>query len=204
MVGDFPVTDQVFGARELVGEHRGDQVLGLHALQRRWDFTAAAEAQHGESPGRVPAPPGPEHRCIEHRLHQQVFGGRGSQVLEDILEREAVLRAEREHDGVLGRRGLQLEVEAAAESFAQRETPRAIDPAAKGRVQHELHPACFVKEPLEHQNLLCGNGTQDLTRGREILHDLPRACFIDPQRLHQPLDRALGIVQAIRHILAQP
>ena len=65
-----------------------------------------------------------------------------------------MLRPERQQQRIFGRRGLQLEIELAAESLAQRQAPRLVDAAAERRVQHELHAAGFVEEPLEHQRLL--------------------------------------------------
>ena len=47
-----------------------------------------------------------------------------------VLEREAVRRPEREHDAVLERGGLELEVELAAEALAQRESPGPVDARA--------------------------------------------------------------------------
>src|SRR2546422_3089171 len=113
---------------------------------------AAARAQHGERPGRVPAPARAEHRRVEHRLHQQVLRRLGLQVLEHVLEREAVLGAERQHDRVLGGGRLQLEVEAAAEPLAERESPGPVDPAPERRVQHQLHPARLVKEARSEEH----------------------------------------------------
>src|SRR6185437_14871898 len=49
-----------------------------------------------------------------------------------------------------GRRGLQLEVERAAEALAQRQPPGAVHPAAEGRVDDELHAARLVEEALEN------------------------------------------------------
>ena len=48
-----------------------------------------------------------------------------------------------------GRGGLQLEVEAAAKSLAQRQSPGSIDPRPERRVDHQLHSARLVEEPLE-------------------------------------------------------
>ena len=72
------------------------------------------------------------------------------QVARDLVEREAVRRRQRQHDGVLGRRRLQLEVELAAEALAQRQPPGAVDAAAEGRMDDQLHAAGFVEEALEH------------------------------------------------------
>ena len=76
------------------------------------------------------------------------------QVAEDVRQRERVLRPERQHQRVLGGRRLQLEVELPAEALAQRQPPRLVDAAAERRVQHQLHAAGLVEEPLEHQRVL--------------------------------------------------
>ena len=65
-----------------------------------------------------------------------------------------MLRAERQQHRVLGRRGLQLEVELTAEPLAQRQRPGAIHAAAEWRVQHELHAAGLVEEALEDERRL--------------------------------------------------
>ena len=65
-----------------------------------------------------------------------------------------MLRAEREHQRILGGRRLQLEVELTAEALAQRQAPRLVDAAAERRVQHQLHAAGLVEEPLEHERVL--------------------------------------------------
>ncbi len=85
-----------------------------------------------------------------------------------------MLRSEREEQRVLGGRRLQLEVELAAEPLAQRERPGAVDAAAERRVQHELHAARFVEEPLEHERLLRRDDSQRRAAGREVLEQLLR------------------------------
>ena len=76
------------------------------------------------------------------------------QIAEDVRERKRVLRTERQQQRIFGRRRLQLEVELPAEALAQREPPGLVDAAAERRVQHELHAAGLVEEPLEHERLL--------------------------------------------------
>ncbi len=49
--------------------------------------------------------------------------------------------AQRQHDGVVGRRRLQLEVELRAEPLAQRQTPGAVETAAERRMDDQLHAA---------------------------------------------------------------
>ena len=76
------------------------------------------------------------------------------QVAEDVGERERVLRAERQQQALFGGGRLQLEVELPAEALAQRQRPGAVHAAAERRVQHQLHAARLVEEPLEDERLL--------------------------------------------------
>src|SRR5689334_22979588 len=94
--------------------------------------------------------------------------------MKDFVEREAVGWPKREHDGVFSGRGLQFEIELAAETFAQRESPRAIEPAAKGRVQHELHAAAVVKKSFENEIVLRRHHPKHDLRAREIFDKLFR------------------------------
>ena len=93
----------------------------------------------------------------------------GMQIAEHVGEREGMLRAERQQQRVLGGRRLQLEIELAAESLAQRQRPRAIDAAAERRMQHELHPAGLVEEAFEDQRLLRGHDAQRAPAVREVV-----------------------------------
>ena len=204
MVGNLAVAHQVLWARELIGEYRGDEILGVHALQRRGHLSAPAESQHRERARRVPAPARPEDRRIEHCLHQQVLGGRRLQVVEHLVQREAVLRSQRQHDRVLGGSSLQLEVEAAAEPLAEREPPRAVDAAAERCVENELHPPRFVEEALQYERLLRRNDAKDLPAGGQVFDDLARAGLAHADRLDQPANRLRRIVQPVRDILPQP
>ena len=61
------------------------------------------------------------------------------------------------HDIVLGRRRLQLEIEPAAEPLAQRQAPGAVEAAAVGRMDDQLHAADRVEEALEHQRVGVGS-----------------------------------------------
>ena len=154
MIGNLAVAGDVLQARGRVGEHGGHQVVGQHALKRWRDPARSARARHRQRDRRVPPPARLEHGRVEERLHEDVFGRLGVEVAKDVRERERVLRTERQHQRIFGRRRLQLEVELAAEALAQREAPRLIDAAAKWRVQHELHATGFVEEPLEDERLL--------------------------------------------------
>ena len=141
MIGNLPVADDVLAAGHLVGEDGGEQVFGGHALQLRRDLVAAAKAQQGERDAGVPAPAGGEHGRIQQRLGEQGPHGFRRQITGYVLQRKAVAGGKRQHDGVFRGRGLQLEVELAAETLAQAETPGAVDSPTEGRMNHELHAA---------------------------------------------------------------
>ena len=154
MVGHLAFADQVLGAGDLVGEHRRQQILRAHALQLRRHLLAAGEARQRQRGRRRPAPAHAEQRRVEQRLDQHVAGRRRMQVMGDVDQREAVAGRQRQHDRVLGRRGLQLEIELAAEALAQRQAPGAVDAAAEGRVDHQLRAAGLVEEALDHERVL--------------------------------------------------
>src|ERR1043165_3430686 len=109
--------------------------------------------------------------------------------MKDLIERKAVRWPKRKHDGVFGSRGLQFEVELAAETLAQRESPGAIQTAAEGRVQHELHAAAVIEEPFEDEIVLRRHHAENDLRARQILDDLfgGRAC--QPDFPDEPLHR---------------
>src|SRR5205814_10602387 len=100
--------------------------------------------------------------------------GRGVAVVEDVSEREAVLRAEREDDVLLVGRGLQLEAEADAERLPKRESPVLVDARPARGVDDELHAAALVEEPLEDDAPLRRDGTENGAPLRDELGDLPR------------------------------
>ena len=154
MIRDFAGTHQVFGAGDLVREHRRDQVFGAHPLERRRHLLAAAKTRQRERDAGNPAPARGKHRRVEHGLDQKVAHRVRMQVTSDCRELEAVARRQRQHDRVLRRRGLQLEVELGAKTFAKSESPCPVDPAAVRRMNDELHAARFVEKPLEHDPLV--------------------------------------------------
>ena len=102
---------------------------------------------------------------------KRLLDGAAADVARDLVEREAVVRTERQHDRVVARRGLQLEVERAAELLAQRETERAVDPAAVRRVDHELHAAGVVEEPLEHERVERRHRAEHGAAARDVVDD---------------------------------
>ena len=76
------------------------------------------------------------------------------EIARDVAKLETVRRGQRQHDIVLGRRRLQLEIEFAAEALAQGQAPGAIEAAAERRMDDELHAARLVEEALEDDRLL--------------------------------------------------
>ena len=112
---------RVLLARGESGPHRRQEVVRLHALEVDRPAPAAVHPRQHEGAGEVPAPARPEHRVGEHGLGQH--GGRrcAREHRLDPGEGEAVLRPEREHDGVVVGRRLELEVERDAEALAQRQ-----------------------------------------------------------------------------------
>ena len=180
MVGDLARAGEVLGAGDLVGEHRGDEILGLHALDLRRNLAPAPEARDRQRDVRVPAPAHVEHRRVEQRLGQDVAHRLRREVSGDLVEREAVALAEREHDRVLGGRRLELEVELPAEPLAQREAPGPVEPAAEARVDDELHPAALVEEALQHHRVAVRQRAQRGVPGAEVVHDLRARLGPDP------------------------
>ena len=65
-----------------------------------------------------------------------------------------MLRTERNHDCVISRCCLELEIKRTAKAFSKCQTPGAIDSAAERRMQNQLHAARFIEEAFQHQRLL--------------------------------------------------
>ena len=113
------------------------------------------------------------------------------QIARDLGELEAVRRGERQHDVVLGRGRLELEVELAAEALAQRQAPGAIDAAAIGRMDHELHAARGIEEALEDDGVMGGQGAERAVACGEVVHELLRRGLAEPYLLGEPREGVL-------------
>ena len=112
-------------------------------------------------------------------LFEEFFGGVFGEELEDVGEREAVLLGEGDVDAVVGGGGLQFEVEAAAEAFAECEAPGFVDAAAEGSVEDELHAAAFVEETLGDDGGFGGDGSEDGAAGDDVGDELAGSGFAD-------------------------
>ena len=184
--GSCAISGNILQARGRVGEDRRQQIVGQHPLQRRRHLPPAAEPRNGQRDGCIPAPPRLEHRRVEQRLHEHVLGGGRMQVAENVGERKRMLRPERQEHRVFGGRRLQLEIELAAEPLAQRQAPRLVDPAAERRMQHELHAAGLVEEPLEHERVLSGHDAERRASVRKVCDGLLGGYPVDACLVGQP------------------
>ncbi len=171
-------------AAGLLGEDGEHQIVGAHPLQRGGDLAAAAEAEERERAGRGPAEAGAEHRALEHRLHEHVLQALGADQIQELVGAQAVLGGQREEHAVVGRGGLELEIEGAAEALAEREAQRAVQPAAEGGVHDELRAAGLVEEALDDQGRLRGDGAEGGAAGGDVLGGEQGAAGVD---------RALGL-----------
>ena len=82
------------------------------------------------------------------------------QIARGLRELEAMRVGQRQHDVIFGRCGLQFEVERSAEPLAQGQTPGAIDAAAEGRMNDQLHAAGLVEESLENDRIKRGQAAE--------------------------------------------
>jgi hypothetical protein len=161
-------SDDVLATRDGLGEHHRQRVGCTH-LHEVWRYALAGPTtQHGERARDVPAPADLEHRSIEQRLDQCLACAARCDVAKYRVEWEAVRLPERDHDAVVGRDRLQLEVERHAELLAQREAPRPIDAPSEGRVQDELHTTRLVEEALGDDEVLAGQSAEGAARHGEI------------------------------------
>ncbi|MCW0461171.1 hypothetical protein NB717_002239 [Xanthomonas sacchari] len=206
VLGNLALADQVLRAGHLVGKHRGQQILGLHPLQLRRDLAPAGEARQRQRIGGVPAPAHAEQRRVQQRLYQHVQRRRGAQIACHLVQGEAVPGRQRQHDRVLGRGRLQLEIEGAAEALAQGQAPGAVDAAAVDAVDHQLGAAGGIEEAFQHDALLGRQGAQRRMRAAQVIDDLLRGGGVQRQRAAQPLQRLrrAALLQRLRDFGPQP
>ena len=119
--------------------------------------------------------------CSSSSLH-----GFGAQKMKYIRQRKAVLLGQRDVQAVIGGRSLQLEIEAAAETLAQRQPPGLVDAPAEGRMNHQLHAAALVEKALGDDGLLRRHRTQHGAALQNVFHCLLGTGVIQPAFLFQP------------------
>ncbi len=139
---------------------RGQQVVGLHALQMDGTSLAPPRAGHHQRPVEIPPPPGGQHRVGQHGLGQDLGDRAAVQHGRHLAQREAVLWAEGEDDGVVVGRRLQLEIEGDTEPLAQGQPEGPVDAPAVGRVDDELGSFALVEDPLDDQAIPGGESAQ--------------------------------------------
>src|SRR5947209_6369334 len=172
MIRDFAIAHDVFETSKLIRENGREEILRFHPLQRRSQLGSAAETRDCERSGRVPAPTNRKHRRIEQGLNKNIPHRFRIQITKNFLEWKRVLGSERDHDGIVSGRSLELEIEGSTKTFPKRQTPRAIDSITKRRMQNELHSARLIEEPLHHDRLLRRNRAERAISIREIICNL--------------------------------
>ena len=189
LIGNFHVTDYVFLASRLGREDRREQVLGAHALEVGRHSLTVSRPLELQRPGHVPAPACREEGRRQKCLHQHVPSEARGHQLEHLLQRKAVLGAEREDDAVVVGRGLELEIKGPAKALAQGQAPGPVDPRAERCVDHQLHAAGFVEEALEEEPLLGRHHAGGGVLGGDVGHRLLCSMLPDLAGLHQPVQR---------------
>ena len=202
MIGDADLARQILRASGLIGKHSRQQIVGLHALDRRRSPAPASEAQHSQRPRSIPAPARRKHGRRQQGLRQHRLHSFGAQEFENDLQGERVLLAQRNDNAVVGGGRLQLQIERPAESFAQRQPPGPVDARSEGSVQHQLHAAGFVEEALGDHPAMRRQRAQSGLPGQRIFGGLLRRHALQAAFANQQL-HALSQWQR-RDPLAQP
>ena len=135
--GISTLANNVFGAGDLIWKHRANEILGVHPREVSRNFSAASKARQCQRDAGDPAPAGQKHRRIEQCLGQHGAYVRRMKITLHVGKLETMRRGQREQDIVVGRGGLQLEIELAAKALAQRKPPGPVDPASIGRMNDE-------------------------------------------------------------------
>src|SRR6201996_9270620 len=189
VAGDLDVAFDVFEASCRLREDAGEEIFAASALDLRWDLLALLKSQQLQTAGGVPAEAGFEDGRGERCLLKQLGNGVGGEELENVGEGERMLFRERDVEAIVGGGGLQFEVEAAAETLAQGESPGLVDAAAEGRVQDELHAAALVEEALGDDGGEGGNGPEDGAAGDDIGDELLSAGVVYAAFFFEPSNR---------------
>jgi hypothetical protein len=89
-----------------------------------------------------------------------------------------MLLGQRNVQSVVGGRRLQFKIKAHAKALAQRQSPRLIDPSAERRVDHQLHPAAFIKKSFCNHRGLRGHSAQHRASLQNVFDRLLRARIV--------------------------
>src|SRR5438270_11739131 len=105
--------------------------------------------------------------------------------MKNIGERKTMLVAKGNIQTIVGGCGLKLKIKGPAKSFAQRKSPRLVNPPPKRSMNHQLHAAAFIEKPLRDNCSLSGNGAQNRASRENIFHNLFRSALIQATFLFQ-------------------
>src|SRR5215469_5729517 len=97
-----------------------------------------------------------------------------------------MLLGESNIQSIVGRCGLEFEIEAAAEALAEGKSPGLIDASAEGGMDDQLHATAFIKESLGNDCVLGGNVAENDAPFEDVLHGLGGAGLIEAGFLAQP------------------
>ncbi len=183
-----PFADHIILTGHRIREDGAKKIFRLHPLDLRRNLFPMRKAQQDQRTADIPAPARHKHRRLEHGGKQHLAKRPTLQEPEHRRERKAVLLPQRDHDPVVGRRGLQFEIEGHTEPLPQGEAPSPIDPRPEGRVQDQLHPAAFIEEPLRHDRLLCRHRSKHRLARQHIFDGLLCPALIQRALLTQPLN----------------
>src|SRR3954451_11192564 len=106
---------------------------------------------------------------------------------------------QRDDNVVFGRGRLELEIELAAETLAQRQPPRTIDAASEGRMDDELHAARLVEEAFEYDCRLRRQVPERRMTRAQILDQLLGRGLNDTKLLREPAQRG-GAGRVLREV----
>src|SRR5215813_7615970 len=184
MIGNLNVAGDVFLAGRYVREHRSQQVIRSDALNLRGDFLSALKTEQGKRAICIPPPARSEDggsQCclLQHRLHSL-----GVEKVENIAQREAVLLGQCDIQAVVRCRGLQLKIEAAAETLAQRQSPGLVNSRSERSMNNELHASAFLEEALSNDGALGRNISENSAALENVLDGLGRSRFVHSAFLH--------------------
>src|SRR5579872_2399628 len=106
--------------------------------------------------------------------------------MKDIGQRKTMLLSQGDIEAVVGCCGLKLEVEAAAEALAQRQSPGFVDAGAERCMDNKLHPTAFVEEALGDNCALRGNSSKNGSAFKNVLNRLRSAGLIQSTLFVEP------------------
>src|ERR1700722_2686341 len=119
MIGNLAFALNVFEARGGIGENRGQQIVGTHALDLRRNFLASLKAQQRKCAASIPAPARAKNRRVQSRLLENRLHRFRLQEMKNIAQRETVLLSQGDVETVVGGRGLQFKIKTDTKTFAQ-------------------------------------------------------------------------------------